>query len=114
MPTRPCLFLFYLALAHIPSLLQLFNTPTKIILCFMCLEMGGAHPLAREPNLLLDMQVPVNLLDVRVDVIGDHIVLVLVDLRMENPESDTIYLVDWEQGRMTLVSPCPLFFFFNT
>ncbi|KAH9955669.1 hypothetical protein BC827DRAFT_1235548 [Russula dissimulans] len=86
------------------SLPQLFNAPTKTILRFMSLETGGAHPLAREPDLLLNTQLPVNLLDVRADVIGDHIVLVLVDLRTDNPESDAIYLVDWKQGRMTLVS----------
>jgi hypothetical protein len=41
---------------------------------------------------------------VRADVIGDQIVLVLVDLRIQSPENDTIYLIDWKQGKMTLVS----------
>ena len=71
----------------------------------MSLETGGVHPLAKEPDLPLDTQLPVNLLDVRADIIGDHIVLVLVDLRPDNPESDAIYLVDWKQGRITLVRP---------
>ncbi|KAI0267976.1 hypothetical protein BGY98DRAFT_1021292, partial [Russula aff. rugulosa BPL654] len=44
-----------------------------------------------------------NLLDIRADVIGDHIVVVLVDLRIHHPESDAIYLVDWKRGRTTLV-----------
>ena len=70
----------------------------------MSLETGGAHPLAREADLQLDTTLPVNLLDVRADVIGDQIVLVLVDLRTDDPDSDVIYLVDWKQGRMTLVS----------
>ena len=70
----------------------------------MSLETGGAHPLARDADLQLDTTLPVNLLDVRADVIGDQIVLVLVDLRTDDPESDVIYLVDWKQGRMTLVS----------
>jgi hypothetical protein len=46
----------------------------------------------------------VNLLDERAGVIGDQIVLVLVDLRIHNPESNAIFLVDWKRGRMTLVS----------
>ncbi len=73
----------------------------------MSLETGGPHPLAREPDLQLGTELSVNLLDVRVDAIGDQIVLVLVDLRIRNPESDSIYLVDWKQGRMTLVSRMP-------
>jgi hypothetical protein len=73
----------------------------------MSLERGGAHPLAREPDLQLDTELSVNLLDVRADVIGDQIVLVLVDLRVQDPENDAIYLVDWKQGRMTLVSHAP-------
>ena len=68
----------------------------------MSLEAGGAHPLAKLPDLRLDTHLPVSLLDVRADVIGDQIVLVLVDLRTEAPESDAIYLVDWKQGLMTL------------
>jgi hypothetical protein len=67
-------------------------------------ETGGAHPRARDANLQFDTDLPVNLVDVRADVIGEQIVLVLVDLRTEDPESDVIYLVDWKQGRMTLVS----------
>ncbi|KAI9507411.1 hypothetical protein F5148DRAFT_118062 [Russula earlei] len=89
------------------SLPRVYNAPTKTILRFMSLESGGAHPLAREPDLLLHTELPVNLLDVRADLIGNHIVLVLVDLRTENPESDAIYLVDWKQGRMTLVHRAP-------
>ena len=67
----------------------------------MSLETGRAHPLAWEVDLQLDTDLPVNLLDVRADVIGEQIVLVLVDLRTEDPESDVIYLVDWKQGRAT-------------
>jgi hypothetical protein len=78
---------------------------SKTILRFMSLETGGAHPLATEPDIQLDTELSVHLLDVRADVIGDHIVVVLVDLRIHNPESDAIYLVDWKRGRMTLVSP---------
>jgi hypothetical protein len=80
------------------------DEPTKTILRFMSLETGGAHPLAREADLELDTTLPVDLLDVRADIIGDQIVLVLVDLRTEDPQSDVIYLVDWKQGHMTLVS----------
>jgi hypothetical protein len=83
---------------------RLDDAPTRTVLRFMSLETGGAHPLAREADLQLDTDLPVNLLDVRADVIGEQIVLVLVDLRTEDPESDVIYLVDWKQGRMTLVS----------
>ena len=86
------------------SLPRLDSSATRTILRFMSLEKGGAHPLAREPDLQLDTELSVNLLDVRADVIGDQIVLVLVDLRTQNPENDAIYLVDWKQGRMTLVS----------
>ena len=75
-----------------------------IILRFMSLETGGAHPLATEPDIQLDTELSVNLLDIRADVIGDHIVVVLVDLRIHHPESDAIYLVDWKRGRTTLVS----------
>lgn len=70
----------------------------------MSLETGGLHPLAREPDIQLDTELSMNLLDVRADVIGDHIVLVLVDLRIQNPEGDAIYLVDWKRGQVTLVS----------
>jgi hypothetical protein len=77
---------------------------SKTILRFMSLKTGGAHPLATEPDIQLDTELSVNLLDVRADIIGDQIVVVLVDLRIHNPESDSIYLVDWKRGRMTLVS----------
>lgn len=80
------------------------SAATKTILRFMSLGTGGVHPLAMEPDIQLDTELPVNLLDVRADVIGDQIVLVLVDLRIHNPESDAIYLVDWKRGRITLVS----------
>jgi hypothetical protein len=86
------------------SLPQVDGMGTKTLLRFMSLETGGAHPLAREHDIPLDTELSVSLLDVRVDVIGDQIVLVLVDLRIHNPESDAIYLVDWKRGRMTLVS----------
>lgn len=79
------------------------STPTETVLRFMSLETGGAHPQAKLPDLRLDTHLPVSLLDVRADVIGDQIVLVLVDLRTDYPESDAIYLVDWKQGQMTLV-----------
>ncbi|KAF8495686.1 hypothetical protein F5888DRAFT_1804665 [Russula emetica] len=65
----------------------------KTVLRFMSLETGGVHPLATEPDIQLNTDLSVNLLDVRADVIGgDQIVLVLVDLRIHNPESDAIYL----------------------
>ena len=86
------------------SLPQLDDAPTRTVLQFMSLETGGAQPLAWEADLQLDTDLPVNFLDVRADVIGEQIVLVLVDLRTEDPESDVIYLVDWKQGCMTLVS----------
>jgi hypothetical protein len=70
----------------------------------MSLETGGIHPLAKEADILLDTQLPANLLNVRADVIGDHVIIVLVDLRPDNPECDAIYLVDWKQGSMTRVS----------
>ena len=66
--------------------------------------MGGAHPLVRDADLQLNMDLPVNLLDVWVDVIGEQIVLMLIDLRTEDPESDVIHLIDWKQGCMNLVS----------
>ncbi|KAF8491050.1 hypothetical protein F5888DRAFT_1807679 [Russula emetica] len=65
----------------------------KTVLRFMSLETGGVHPLATEPDIQLNTDLSVNLLNVRVDVIGgDQIMLVLVDLRIHNPESDAIYL----------------------
>ena len=91
-------------LCTVYSLPPVNSASTKTILRFMSLETGGAHPLAMEPDIQLDTELPVNLLDVRADVIGDQIVLVLVDLRIHNPESDAIYLVDWRRGRITLVS----------
>ena len=48
----------------------------------MSIETGGAHPLATEPDIQLDTELSVNLLDVRADVIRDHIVVILVDLRI--------------------------------
>jgi hypothetical protein len=71
---------------------------SKSILRFMNIETGGTHPLATEPDIQLDTVLSVNLLDVRSDLIGDHIVVVLVDLRIHHPESDAIYLVDWKRG----------------
>ncbi|KAH8977029.1 hypothetical protein EDB86DRAFT_2838579 [Lactarius hatsudake] len=89
------------------SLPRVDGAPTSTVLRFMSLETGGAHPLAKLPDLRLDTQLPVSLLDVRADVIGDQIVLVLVDLRNDVPESDAIYLVDWKQGLMSLVHRAP-------
>ena len=77
---------------------------SKTILRFMSLDTGSAHLLATEHDIQLDTVLSVNLLDVRSDVIGDHIVVVLIDLRIHHPESDAIYLVDRKQRRMTLVS----------
>jgi hypothetical protein len=55
------------------------NTATRTVLHFMGLETGGAHPgpLAGELDIQLDMEPSANLLDVRAEVIGDQIVLVL-------------------------------------
>jgi hypothetical protein len=86
------------------SLPPVDSMASKTILQFMSIESGGAHPLAAEPDIQLDTELSVNLLDVQSDVIGDHIVVVLVDLRIHHPESDAIYLVDSKRGRMTLVS----------
>jgi hypothetical protein len=96
-------FSFFSQTPPIVSLPRLDSTPTATVLRFMSLETGGVHPQAKLPDLRLDTHLPVSLLDVRADVIGDQIVLVLVDLRNEHPESDAIYLVDWKQGLMTLV-----------
>jgi hypothetical protein len=60
--------------------------------------------LAREPDVQLDKELSVNQLDVRAGVIGNQIVLVLVDLRIHNPDSDAIYLMDRKHGRMMPVS----------
>ena len=60
--------------------------------------------MATDPDIQLDTELSVNLLHVRADVIGDHIVVILVDLRIHSQESDAIYLVDWRRGRMMLVS----------
>jgi hypothetical protein len=94
--------LIFLKFIHL-SLPRLDSAPTTTVLRFMSLETGGVHPQAKLPDLRLDTHLPVSLLDVRADVIGDQIVLVLVDLRNDHPESDAIYLVDWKQGLMTLV-----------
>jgi hypothetical protein len=91
------------------SLQQLDDSSTVTILRFMSLQTGGIHPLAKQADLSLDTQLPVSLLDVRADIIGDQIVLVLVDLRPSNPKNDSIYLVDWKKGLMTLVG---VFFYF--
>jgi hypothetical protein len=69
----------------------------------MSLETGGIHPLAKKADIPLETQLPVNMLDVRADIIGEHVVLVLVDLRPNDPEDDAIYLVDWKRGTMRLV-----------
>jgi hypothetical protein len=94
----PFLFFVYVQFTAVRRL-GVENNPSV-----MRIETGGAHPLAAEPDIQLDTELSVNLLDVRADVIGDHIVVVLVDLRIHNPESDAIYLVDWKLGRMTSVS----------
>ncbi|KAI0252941.1 hypothetical protein BJV78DRAFT_1281278 [Lactifluus subvellereus] len=89
--------------ASVLSLRQTDDSPTTTVLRFMSLKTGGVHPLAKEPHLPLHTQLPVSFLNVRADIIGDYIVLVLVDLRPNNPERDAIYLVDWKKGLMTLV-----------
>jgi hypothetical protein len=40
---------------------------------------------------------------VHADIIGEHVVLVLVDSRPDDPEDDVIYLFDWKRGTMMLV-----------
>ncbi|KAH9172579.1 hypothetical protein EDB89DRAFT_2069653 [Lactarius sanguifluus] len=50
------------------SLPRVDGAPTSTVLRFMSLETGGAHPLAKLPDLRLNTQLPVNLLDVRADV----------------------------------------------
>jgi hypothetical protein len=51
-----------------------------MVLQFMCLKMGGAHPLMWKADLQLDTDLPINLLDMRADIIEEQIVLMLVDL----------------------------------
>jgi hypothetical protein len=103
-------FIFFLSFLwifysfYLYSLLPIDGTATKPVLRFMSLETGGTHPLAREPDIQLDKELSVNLLDVRAGVIGNQIVFVLVDLRIHNPDSDAIYLMDRKYGRMSLVS----------
>ena len=102
------LFLFFLWLLlslFMYSLPPVDSMASKTILRFMSLETGGAHPLATEPDIQLDTELSMNLLDVRADVIRDNIVVALVDLRIHHLESDAIYLVDWKRGQMTLVVP---------
>ena len=60
----------------------------------MSLETVGALPLTTELDIQLDTELSANLLYVQADIIGDQIVVVLVDLRIHNPECDVIYLVD--------------------
>jgi hypothetical protein len=99
MPFAVLFFLFMYSFPPVDSM------ALKTTLRFMSLETDGAHPLATEPDIQLDTELSVvSVLDVRADVIGDDIVVVLIDLRIHNPESDAIYLVDWKRGRMTLVS----------
>jgi hypothetical protein len=86
------------------SLPWLDDAPTRTVLQFMSSEMGSVHLLVWEADLQLDMDLPVNLLNIWVDVIGEQIMLVLVDLYTKDPESDVIHLVDWKQGCMNLVS----------
>jgi hypothetical protein len=91
------LFLFFLWLLlslFMYSLPPVDSMASKTILRFMSLETGGAHPLATEPDIQLDTELSMNLLDVRADVIRDNIVVALVDLRIHHLESDAIYLVD--------------------
>jgi hypothetical protein len=80
------------------SLPPIDGTATQTVLRIMSLETGGAHPLAREPDTQLDKEPSVNLLDVRADVIGNQIVLVLVDLHVHNPDSDAIYPMVGNRG----------------
>jgi hypothetical protein len=101
------LLLFFLSFSFLFRLCTVYRvdgTAAKTVFRFMSLETCGPHPLAREPDIQLDTELSVNLLDVRADVIGDHVVLVLVDLCIRNPEGDTIYLVDWKRWQVTLVS----------
>jgi hypothetical protein len=71
----------------------------------MSLETGGVHPLAKELDIQLDTEISPFSYSVRMDIIGDHIVLVLADLyNAEGPERDYIYVVNWKQGLSTLVS----------
>ncbi|KAF8488043.1 hypothetical protein F5888DRAFT_1352364 [Russula emetica] len=65
---------------------------------------GRRWPRNLTSSSIRSCQLSLNLLNVRADVIGDQIVLVLVELRIHIPESDAICLVDWKRGRMTLVS----------
>jgi hypothetical protein len=75
-----------------------------MILKFMSIETGGVHPLAKEPDIDLDTELSFRS-NVKMGFIGDHIVLVLAYLHNDwGPEGDEIYLVDWKQGRVTLVS----------
>ncbi|KAH9979411.1 hypothetical protein BGW80DRAFT_1455133 [Lactifluus volemus] len=83
------------------------TTTITTVLRFMSLETGGIHPLAKKADIPLETQLPVNMLDVRADIIGEHVVLVLVDLRPNDPEDDAIYLVDWKRGTMRLVHRAP-------
>jgi hypothetical protein len=56
------------------SLPPVDSMASKTILRYMSLEKGGAHPLATEPDIQLETELSVNLLNVRADVIEDHIV----------------------------------------
>jgi hypothetical protein len=85
-------------------------TTMTTVLRFISLEMGGIHPLAKKVDIPLEIRLPMNMLDMRADIIGEHIVLILVDLRPDNLEDDTIYLVDWKQGTMSLIRSNPFFF----
>ena len=43
--------------------------PTRTVLQFMSPEMGGAHPLVQDTDLQLNIDLPVNLLDMWADII---------------------------------------------
>ncbi|KAI0259580.1 hypothetical protein BC834DRAFT_1045168 [Gloeopeniophorella convolvens] len=83
------------------------TAPPRTVLRFMSLATRGAHPHAARTDVPLATALPVSMLDVRADVLGAHIVLVLVDLRPAAPARDAVYVVDWRRGVSTLVHTAP-------
>ena len=86
--------------------------PDSVILCLRELSTGEPHPLARNPDIVID---PVSgdhgKLSIMLEIVGPRLLLLLTwnrglrFLRDPEDEQDKLLLFNWWEGTMVTVSP---------
>ncbi|KAI0305711.1 hypothetical protein B0F90DRAFT_1095783 [Multifurca ochricompacta] len=69
---------------------------------------GDPHPLATDPNLIVDFPRPSSPHHIHVQITGDHIMISCNGSPADERQIDVLFLVSWKEGKVTLLHDNPL------